>query len=320
MINVDAAIQAGSSGGSPDDAKRIKDLEKQIEELEQKLHRHRKPRIRISGDRATPAEDADFVRVIIPDTHGCFVDQQAISAVLSDLRILQPAEIVMLGDHLDCGGFLAEHHTLGFVADADYSYEEDIDAANDLLDQIQSVAPTARIDYLYGNHEERIERYAITKIRSQSDAERFRRQNSPEHVLSLETRGIKWYRSNQRYDDLPTPGTIRRGHCYFTHGHKHGRHAAADHLRQFAGNLVFGHIHRIQSCAGRTVHGGTAASWSVGCLCQLQPSYRNRDYTDWCHGYGVQFCRADGSFLHITIHVIDGVSFLQPLLQVAGIG
>jgi hypothetical protein len=145
-----------------------------------------------------------------------------------------------------------------------------------------------------------------------------RRQNAPEYVLSLETRGISYYRSNIKYDGLHVPGTIRRGRCFFTHGHMHGKHAAATHVAQFAGNVVFGHIHRIQSHATRTVNGGIAAGWSVGCLCELQPMYRNRNQTDWCHGYGVQFCSPSGEFAHLTVHVIDGQSYLIPFAREVG--
>lgn len=315
MIDVDAIIE--QSRDEPDDSKkRIAALEKQIEEYEQQIQRHRKPRIRINPGRIPKADAGDYVRVIIPDTHGCFIDHDAAGAMLADLEILQPKEIIMLGDHLDCAGFLAQHHTLGFVPECDYSFDDDIDAANAFIDRIQSTAPQAKIDYLYGNHEERIEKWCVKQtLNNPKDAERMRQQNAPEYVLNLAKRGINWVRLNKKYDGLSVPGTIKRGHCYFTHGHRHGRHAAAAHLAQFNGNLVFGHIHRIQSYAIRTVSSGTVASWSVGCLCDLQPMYMNRNQTDWCHGYGVQFCQEGGAFSHITVHIIDGQSYLMPFVN-----
>jgi len=317
MSDIEQIIDAASTATS---SKRERELEKQVADLSRELHRARKPRLRITPAAIRSTND-QFIRVIIPDTHGCYLDHGAAAALFADLEILQPTEIVMLGDHLDCGGFLAQHHTLGFVADAGYSYADDIAACNQFLDQLQQTCPRARIDYLYGNHEERVEKWCVTEaLRNERDAERLRQQNSPEHVLSLATRGISYYRSNIRYDGLSVPGTIKRGHCYFTHGHRHGKHAAHAHVSQFSGNVVFGHIHRIQSHATRTVHGGTACAWSVGCLCELQPSYRNRDQTDWCHGYGVQFCEPSGKFTHITAHIIEGQSLLIPFVRAMGGG
>lgn len=95
----------------------------------------------------------DITRVIIPDSHGASIDPDAAAAFLADLKRLDPEQIVMLGDHLDCGGFLAAHHTLGFVAETSLTYAQDVKACNLFLDAIQAAAPRARIDYLAGNHE-----------------------------------------------------------------------------------------------------------------------------------------------------------------------
>lgn len=316
-IDVDAVLQ--DSKPTAAERKRITELEAQVEQLERQLHRARKPRLRINPAKIRQKHGSQFTRVIIPDTHGCFLDADAAAAFFADLEILQPREIVMLGDHLDCGGFLAQHHTLGYVAETEYSYEDDIAAANRFLDQVQQTCPDASIDYLYGNHEERVENWCITQtMRNRKDAERMRLMNSPEHVLSLESRGIRWYRSQAKYDGLSAPGTIKRGFCHFTHGHKHGKHgkhAAQSHVTQFGANVVFGHIHRIQSHTIRTVGGGISSGWSVGCLSQLQPLYQRRNQTDWAHGYGVQFCLEDGRFTHITVHIIDGESLFIPLVQ-----
>jgi hypothetical protein len=83
---------------------------------------------------------SDIIRVCIPDTHGCLADQQAIAAMLADIKALDPHEIILLGDHVDCGGFLAQHHVMGYVAETDYTYEEDLAAAGRFLDQLRLAA------------------------------------------------------------------------------------------------------------------------------------------------------------------------------------
>jgi len=81
-------------------------------------------KIRVAPPRAGTArhrQPGDIVRVLIPDTHGAKIDRAAVSALLADLKTLAPHEIIFLGDHVDCGGFLAQHHVMGYVAETAYS-------------------------------------------------------------------------------------------------------------------------------------------------------------------------------------------------------
>ena len=95
----------------------------------------------------------DFVRVIANDVHGQMMDRDAVEAFLRDLKEWDADEIVLNGDIVECGGFLATHHTLGYVAQTEYSFQEDIAAGNWFLDEIQKAAPRAKIHYIEGNHE-----------------------------------------------------------------------------------------------------------------------------------------------------------------------
>lgn len=256
----------------------------------------------------------DIVRVIIPDTHGAKVDKGALAACLGDVKALDPDEIILLGDHVDCGGFLAQHHTLGYVAESAYTYEADIAAANAFLDALQAAAPRARIDYIEGNHERRIETWALTQtLRNSKDAEYLRRAFAPEFLLRLKERGIPYYRQGEFYDELPIPGTIRKGKCYFFHGSSTAKQATTVTLNSFAGNVVFGHTHREQSSSARPVHAGQIKAWNPGCLCELQPLWQHTNPTSWTHGFAVQLAAKSGEFLHLNIPIIGGRSLLGSL-------
>ncbi len=295
---------------------RNRELEKRVETLVAKVESLRSTGFRLPVGRKTKIAGKPFCRVCIPDTHGCLVDKQAIATFFSDLEVIKPSEIVMLGDHLECGGFLAQHHTLGYVAQTEYTFDEDVRATNQLLDRIQSLAPAASIDYIEGNHERRIENWCVTEsLRNSQDAEYLRRMFSASAVLGLDRRGIRWIRQGQYYDDIPLPATIKRGHCYFTHGSSTAKHAAAEHVKKFGGNVVYGHTHRADSYVIRTVKAGIIGGWSPGCLCVLQPLWQHTNPTDWSHGYGLQLVNPDGSFLHINVPIIDGKSYLSPLFK-----
>jgi predicted phosphodiesterase len=289
--------------------------EKQADSLLAALEKARSPRAKIKATIGKKAK-GDFRRVIIPDTHGCVADPAAIAAFLGDLAHLKPSEIVMLGDHLECGGFLAQHHTLGYVAQNSYTFEDDVAATNTLLDAIQERCPGATIHYLEGNHERRIEQWCLTTAaRSSVDALFLLRQFGTQQVLSLEKRGIHFYKQGCYYMDLPLPATIKLGKCHFTHGSSTAKHSSAVELVAFSGNVVSGHTHRAQQATKRPIHTGSIGAWCPGCLCKLQPLWRHTSPTDWTHGYGLQVVRSNGEFQHMNITIDNGRSFLVALME-----
>ena len=265
---------------------------------------------------ATPTKRGkeDFLRVILPDTHGCKVDKAALAAALGDLKALNPDEVILLGDHLDCGGLLAQHHVMGYVAETSYTYEEDIAATAAFLDALAAAAPRARIEYIEGTHERRVATWCVTQsLRNSRDSEFLRRAFAPEFLLRLEDRGIKYYRQGAHYDGLQIPGVIKRGKCYFTHGVSTAANATGAMLARYGSNLVFGHTHREQSSSARPVAAGTIKAWNPGCLCELQPLWQHTNPTAWTHGFAVQTVAKSGDFLHVNVPIIEGRSLLGQL-------
>ena len=289
--------------------------------LEQTLDRLRSSSVKLNLTRkAKSSKGGVTLRVIVPDSHGCFVDQLAASAMLADIAMLKPSSIILLGDHLDCGGFLAEHHTWGYVAETDYTFEDDCQATNQFLDALQSAAPQATIEYLEGNHERRIEKWIVTDALrsgkgSRKDVKMLNALFSTETVLSLAARKIPIYKQGQWYDGCHVPGTILRDNCYFTHGQFTNKSAAAAHLAKYNSNIWFGHTHRMDLATKRTVASGPIGAWNPGCLCQLQPFWMHQNLTDWVNGYGIQLVQKGLGHLNLQIPIIDGVSYLSPLIR-----
>lgn len=263
-------------------------------------------------------KDGDFTRAFCCDLHGAKMHSGAAGAFLADMKVLQPSEIILGGDMVDVGGFLALHHVLGYVAETSYSYDDDIAAGNGFLDRLMSNCPKAHITYIEGNHENRVERWALTQtLRHAKDAEGLRKRNAPEFLLKLAERGIQYKRMSEFYDGLSVPGTIRRGKCYFTHGSfLRSKNAARDAVNKFSGNVVFGNTHRRDDYVGHRPNVGVLGGYNPGCLCELQPLWNNTDPTDWTHGYAVQFVRrGNGEFLHINIPIVNSQSLLVPFLN-----
>src|SRR5262245_1186760 len=92
-------------------AEENKALRRELERATGALGDARRANFKIPTGKPRKASKGAFTRVIVPDSHGCYIDPEACKAFLADLEQLRPAEVVMLGDHLDCGGWLAQHHT-----------------------------------------------------------------------------------------------------------------------------------------------------------------------------------------------------------------
>lgn len=266
----------------------------------------------------------DTVTFILPDVHGMYADQNAIGVVIRDIRSAQPDHIIQLGDFIDCGGFLAQHHTMGYVAQLGYSWEQDIAAANSLLDAIQAAAPRANIEMLQGNHDERVERWCVTEALKNCgsdparDAEALRTREAPEFRMNLEARGIRYYRRSVFYDGLSIPGAIKRGNTYYVHTAADGSDLTGAHLNKFAGNVVFGHCHRAMSRTGFKVSTGEIGAWSFGTLSMKQPLWQHSKPTEWTNGYGVRLESVSGHFQMLSIPIIGESDYLSRVARLGG--
>lgn len=248
-------------------------------------------------------------RVIIPDSHGNHIDPLARKAFLGDLRRIRPRQIVMLGDHLDCGGLFSAHQRT-YTAEMTESYEDDCSAANSFLDAIQAAAPDADIHYIEGNHEQHVERWVARNFERRRDAEALLDVWGPERKLQLKARGIRYYKRSRHYNGCSIPGTVRLGKCFFTHGFAAGVSATRVHLVRFGANVVHGHTHRAASIFERTVKSDGHGAHSPGTLAKLQPLYQHTSPSDWVHGYAVQELAKSGRFLHINVPIHKGESLL----------
>lgn len=258
-----------------------------------------------------------LTRVIIPDSHGSHIDPDAQRAFLQDLKALDPDEIVGLGDHVDCGGFLAAHHTLGYVAQLDeVGYEADLNAWGTFLDAIQKAAPRAHIHILEGNHELRIQRWAVDQaLGNGKNADFLNRAVGPEYRLDYKGRGIRYAHYGEFHDGLPARGIIRIGKCFFTHGFSLGTRAAENHARKVGGPVVYGHTHTAAGFYGSTVKEGAIAAWNFGTLSKRAPRYMHNNPDNWSLGYGTQFVAPSGLFTTFGIPIIDGTSLLPDIMR-----
>lgn len=256
-----------------------------------------------------------LLRVIVPDSHGEHIDTFARDAFLNDLTRLRPDEMILLGDHLDCGGTFNSHQR-NYTNEMTESYADDVAATNDFFDKMQERAPSAEWFYMEGNHEQHVERWAARNFHSHKDARLALDRFGPAAVLDLKGRGIQYFKRSEFYCGLSVPGLIKRGKCHYVHGISHAKHAASKHLERVGGNVCFGHVHRSQSVCERNVSSDGYGAWCPGTLAKLQPLYRHTQPSDWQHGYGVQFANArTGKFMHWNVPIMRDVSLLLDVID-----
>ena len=311
-----AKLKAENTKLRADQKRLIAEIESITQQLAQARNAGSRVKVPTIGSKRKSKKGA-FIRVFVPDSHGHHIDHAAAKAFLTDLKALQPAEIIWIGDHLDAGAFLAQHFTLGYVAETDSTYEDDVASANAFLDQVAKVCPNAQQTYIAGNHESRIEKWCITaELRNRKDSSFLMQRIGPQAVLNLEKRGIRWVSQGEQYDGLSIRGAIKIGKAIATHGSAHGVNAWRTMLSRWGCSIFFGHIHRQGGFFSRNVTTGTIGAWSVGLLAELQPYYAHTRPTDHTHGYTFQIVQPDGQFLVVQPPIIDGVSCLGTLSQI----
>lgn len=299
-----------------DARKEIKILKERNELLEKQLYEARNtPDVNLPAVKI-PKSKGGHLRIVYSDLHGSAMEDKAVAAALSDLESLAPSvkSVILLGDMMECGGWLSSHHVWGYVKETRYTYEDDVNKTNWFLDRLQEIVPKARIEWMEGNHEHRLEQWAVTAAdRKDTDADFLLRMVSPVHVCNLKARGIPYYYQSEYYDDMPEPGIIKRGSMHFCHGYSTAKHAAAKMVEEFGANVRFGHTHRRDYYPATTLGAGNIGAWNAGCLCQRRRMWQHTAVSKWTHGYGLDLVQPDGKFLAVNVPIIDGVSYLRPL-------
>ena len=259
---------------------------------------------------------ADSVRVSAGDVHGMRMDKAAVNVFLSDLAMLDPDTVVLGGDIAECGGWLAKHQPIGYVALSDYTYQEDIGASNWFLDEVQKAAPHAEIHYLEGNHEDRVERWCVDQtMANQRDAQFLRDAFSPAALLRLNDRGIKYYRRSEIYGDGLPRGWIKLGKMFYTHELGASSNAARQAVLKTAGNVTYFHTHREDTATIVYPSVGMVKAFCPGCLSEMQPIWKHSDPTNWSQGYALDVIAKSGNYQRIHVPIWRGESLAGAMVE-----
>jgi hypothetical protein len=274
------------------------------------------PIVKLPAPRKSEPQASGTVVAILPDmqigyyrhpngdlepTH----DPAAIEAALTLLASIKPDRIVLVGDNLDLPEFGKYRHSPPFQQTA----QPAIDYATTLMARLRALT-AGPIDWLAGNHEERLQNWAMDNARA---AFGLRQGATPEgwpvlsvpHLCRLDEHDVT-YHPGYPASDLWLTSNLK-----VIHGDRVKSRGSTAHvyLSEHKVSVIYGHIHR-RECAYRTredIDGpAEIMAASPGCLARIDgavPSTRQgldldgRPLTraeDWQQGIGVVTIHDDG--------------------------
>lgn len=228
-------------------------------------------------------------------------DDDYIKCVLSLIRDAKPDRIVLHGDNADFPE-LGKYRQLPTFQ---RTMQPTIDRCARLADELRSAAPDADIEWLAGNHEERLQHYIVDNAKAAFGLRRGRRDDEPpDHWPALSLPHLCWF------DDLgvtfhpgyPANRVILSDNLHCLHGHFTGPTAAQKYLAESDVSVIVGHDHHMwfRATTRMTENGlRTKYAASAGCGCRTDGAVPGTKsgytldgepiptHTDWQQGVAV---------------------------------
>ena len=235
------------------------------------------------------------VEVVIADLHIPHHDRIAVGTALAYAKSLKPTRLRILGD-------LTDFYSLSFwdkKRDADQLLVE-VENSRDALFQMKEMFN--EVIFHKGNHEDRWNRHVTEGHLEDVDG------NNVEELLMLDKLGIEYMDALselEMYGHWPQHGKL-----FFLHGDEakvgfNGVNIARTMLMRTHDNTISGHFHKTQEYyETNPMTNTTIGSWSIGCLCNLNPSFR--PINNWNHGFAVVYYYEDGTFRVENKKILDG--------------
>lgn len=203
--------------------------------------------------------------VILSDVHFPFCLSSTIATAVRFMEKYQPKFIIILGDLIDC------YSLSRFDKDPKriLSLQKEFDEASAFLTDLRERFPKARIIYIEGNHEKRLQKYL----------------NSHPEISSLRTLTIQDLMGLDSIQVEYLPNYYLNG-LYLTHGEvvrKYSGQSARGELEKNDCSGVSAHTHRLSHYFKSTPQ--RDLQWcECGCLCSLNPVYLDTR-PDWQNGF-----------------------------------
>lgn len=233
---------------------------------------------------------SDFTTALVAnDFHLPFDDRRVVKLFLSFAKNIKPDTVFLNGDVIDA------YEMSRFDRDPrrGATIDKELKMGTELIAQLRSDLPKARIVFVEGNHEHRIRRYIIKNAPSLTWVQGLKLPS----LLQLDKYRVEYIPcdADTFVDTYVQYGPLLVGH-FSTCRSQSGATARAL-LDQFGTNCLQGHTHSIGSANKLIYPNKQIAAWENGCLASLKPSYCNP--RNWCHAMSVIHKENRGSYFQL---------------------
>jgi len=215
---------------------------------------------------------------ILSDIHIPYHDSEPLDISVRELQKQKIDTLILNGDIIDC------YQESNFVKNPTKdSIKIEIEILCHFIKDLQKAFRGAKIIYKFGNHEDRWEKYLMSKAPSIWGFECFELDN----LIKIEY--LRLMGKPLEIDFVKNKRIIDIGHLAVVHGHEFGEmvfspvNAARGFYLRGKANVLGGHLHQTSEHTENNMNGKVVSAWSVGCLCDLHPEYR--PLNKWNHGY-----------------------------------
>ena len=228
-------------------------------------------------------------------------DEAYISVVLSLIKAAKPDRIVLHGDNAD----FPELSKYRLMPTFQRTTQATIDRCAVLGAELRAAAPDAQIDWLAGNHEERLQHYIVDNAKAAFGLRRGRRDDKPpEQWPALSMPHLCWFDESQitYHPGYPANRVVLSDNLHCLHGHFTGPTAAKKYLDETDVSVIVGHDHHtwLRATTRMTENGPrTKFAASAGCGCRTDGAVPGTKsgytldgepiptHTDWQQGIAV---------------------------------
>jgi len=232
--------------------------------------------------------------IVFPDIHTPKHDEPAVHAALQFTKSYNPDIFIHLGDLCDFNS-LSRFDIIN--EDEIVSFNEEVLAANLMLDRIEDVLPRKCKKYfIEGNHDQRPQLY-----RNNNWDKKIHKLIGPledcKDLFHLKDRG--WHFTERS-------GALKLGHAIFKHGLYTGIYHARKHLEKHFKTTIYGHTHNWQVHSRNGMDEHPVAGISIGTLSRFDLEYLKGEPADWTHMIMAIDFFPDGTFTPLCIPIING--------------
>ncbi len=181
--------------------------------------------------------------LVYGDVHFPYHDEKAVNILYKYMRDYKPNVVVINGDLVDFYSISDYNKNID-----EFRIQEELDLANEHLEKVRKLNPTAKIYFLDGNHERRLQKY-LYKHPELHDLEVLR----IDKLLNFREHKIKYISADYDYWSK-TSGYLELGDVVIMHGDsrlngastsKYAGYSAKNTMMTIQKSVVMGHVHRM---------------------------------------------------------------------------